>query len=213
LNSYEALKNKIVGTEVTEYYWSNDPTHFNIKGNQIWAEAQLDMLLDPRNALLPTVSAPASESSAKPAEDFVFEGVRMRTNRENSWNGVLNKVCGSDHSIYVHVVDAAGVSLNDVLIGDKYGNFEVPTGPDGAGKVRILVWNATMELAVVGHQDGSRYTSPFTPPLSTLDEKIPLDWLQEAGYCESLEDCQRRVSNNQLCRGHYSYDVLFRRTW
>ena len=162
-----------------------------------------------------TVSPTASgdESSSKPAENFTLEGVRMRTNQENSWDGVLNEVCGSDHSIYVHVVDAAGTPLNDVLIGDRYGNFEVPTGPDGAGKVRVLVWSATMEVAVVGHKDGSRYTSPFTPPLSTLDEDIPLDWLQQGGYCESPEDCQRRASGNQLCRGHYSYDVLFKRTW
>jgi hypothetical protein len=99
------------------------------------------------------------------------------------------------------------------LIGDKFGNFEVSTGTDGFGVVRILVWSATMELTVVGHGDGTRYTSEFTPPLSTLDEQIPLAWLQEPGYCTSPQDCQWRVENNQLCRGHYSYDVIFQRTW
>ncbi len=53
LNSYSALKDKIAGTDVSEYYWSNDPTHFNGKGNQIWAQAQIDFLLDPKNGLLP----------------------------------------------------------------------------------------------------------------------------------------------------------------
>jgi hypothetical protein len=138
----------------------------------------------------------------------------MRTNEENSWDGTLGPgQCGSDHSIYVHVADAQENLLDGILIGDKYGNFEVPTGVDGPGAVRILVWNATMELAVMGHQDGTRYTSQFTPPLSTLDEDIPPEWLQEAGYCDSPEDCQGRVENNQLCRGHYSYDVIFQRTW
>jgi hypothetical protein len=113
----------------------------------------------------------------------------------------------------VHVADAQENLLDGVLVGDKFGNFEVPTGVDGPGAVRILVWSATMELAVVGHQDGTRYTSEFTPPLSTLDEAIPLDWLQQGGYCASPEDCQWRVENNQLCRGHYSYDVIFQRTW
>lgn len=140
--------------------------------------------------------------------------IRLRTNEENSWDGVLGPgQCGSDHSIYVHVADAQENLLDGVLIGDKYGNFEVPTGVDGPGVVRILVWNATMELSVVGHQDGTRYTSDFTLPLSTVDKDIPLDWLQQAGYCESPEDCQWRVENNQLCRGHYSYDVIFQRTW
>jgi len=162
----------------------------------------------------PPADTPVPEAPAASDVDFVMRYVRLRTNEENSWDGVLGPgQCGSDHSIYVHVGDAQENLLDGVLIGDKFGNFEVPTGVDGPGAVRILVWSATMELAVVGHQDGTRYTSDFTPPLSTLDEDIPLDWLQQAGYCESPEDCQWRVENNQLCRGHYSYDVIFQRTW
>jgi hypothetical protein len=157
---------------------------------------------------------PAPEAPSAPNVDFVVRYVRLRTNEENSWDGTLGTgQCGSDHSIYVHVADAQENLLDGILIGDKFGNFEVPTGVDGPGKVRILVWSATMELAVMGHQDGTRYTSDFTPPLSTLDEEIPLDWLEQAGYCDSPEDCQWRVENNQLCRGHYSYDVIFQRTW
>ncbi len=159
---------------------------------------------------------PSPTSPAPPVSgvDFVLRYVRLRTNEENSWDGTLGLgQCGSDHSIYVHVADAQENLLDGVLVGDRYGNFEVPTGVDGPGAVRILVWSATMELAVMGHQDGNRYTSDFTPPLSTLDEQIPLDWLEKAGYCDSPEDCRWRVENNQLCRGHYSYDVIFQRTW
>ncbi len=170
-------------------------------------------------------SSPAPPTAVSPTDtpvpvppaaefDFVVRYVRLRTNEENSWDGTLGiGQCGSDHSIYVYVADAQENLLDDIFIGDRYGNFEVPTGVDGPGKVRILVWSATMELAVMGHQDGTRYTSQFTPPLSTLDEHIPLDWLQQAGYCDSPEDCQWRVENNQICRGHYSYDVIFQRTW
>jgi len=53
LDSYAALKPKIVGSQVTGYYWKTDSTHFNIAGNRIWADAQLAFLLDPRNGLLP----------------------------------------------------------------------------------------------------------------------------------------------------------------
>ena len=168
----------------------------------------------PTAAIVSPTDTPASEPLPAPEVDFVLRYVRLRTNEENSWDGTLGPGnCGSDHSIYVHVADAQENLLDGVLIGDKFGNFEVPTGVDGPGAVRILVWSATMELAVVGHQDGTRYTSQFTPPLSTLDEDIPLDWLQQAGFCESPDDCQWRVDNNQLCRGHYSYDVIFQRTW
>lgn len=171
----------------------------------------------------PTTSAPEPPPTATPAPaaaapaantDFVVRFVRLRTNEENSWDGVLGEgLCGSDHSIYVHVADANENLLDGILIGDKFGNFEVPTGIDGQGAVRILVWSATMELSIVGHEDGTRYTSEFTPPLSTLDEDISIAWLEEAGYCSSIEDCQQRVATNQLCRGHYSYDVIFQRTW
>ena len=156
----------------------------------------------------PATAPPEGESN-----DFVIRLTKMRTNQENSWDGVLNETCGSDHSIYVYVVDAQENLLDGVLVGDRYGNFEVPTGVDEPGMVRVMVWSATMELAVMGHQDGNRYSSEFTIPLSTLDEDIPLDWLQQGGYCESPDDCQKRVETNQLCRGHYSYDVIFQRTW
>ena len=53
LNSYDVLMSKIKGSRVEDYYWSNDPTHFNENGNQIWAEAQLKFLLDRDNKLLP----------------------------------------------------------------------------------------------------------------------------------------------------------------
>jgi len=155
---------------------------------------------------------PPPAEAIEPEADFVVRLVRMRTNEENSWDGVLNGICGSDHSIYVHVVDAEENLLDGILVGDKYGNFEVPTGVDGPGTVRILVWSATMEVAVMGRQDGARFTGEFSPPLSTLDEDIPLDWLQQGGYCHSPEDCRQRVESNQLCRGHYSYDVVFQRT-
>ena len=160
-------------------------------------------------------SPPPIESPSLPTVDFVLRLARLRSNEENSWEGTLGAGgCGSDHSIYVHVADAQENLLDDILIGDKFGNFQVPTGGDGPGTVRILVWSATMELSVVGqHPEGRPYSSDFTPPLSTLDEAIPLGWLEEGGYCDSPEDCQQRVESNQLCRGHYSYDVIFQRTW
>ncbi len=163
--------------------------------------------------LIPPTEPPVSEVPPTPAVDFVLRYVRLRSNEENSWDGKLGDFCGSDHSIYVYTADAQENLLDGILVGDKYGNFEVPTGVDGPGTVRILVWSATMEVTIMGHQDGTRYSSNFSPLLSTLDQDIPLGWLQQGGYCESPQDCQQRVDNNQLCQGHYSYDVIFQRTW
>lgn len=52
LNSHEALKNKIKNSKQSQYYWENDPTHFNEEGDSIWAKAHVSFLLDPKNKLL-----------------------------------------------------------------------------------------------------------------------------------------------------------------
>ncbi len=138
---------------------------------------------------------------------------RMRTNEENSWDGKVANNCGGDHTIYVQVVDATGQPLPDVIVGDTYDNVRAATGTAGPGKLQIQLWSNTMSLEVQGHIDGTVYTSEQTLPLSTRDEDIPAEWLLAGGYCESIANCQLRQQTNGLCRGHYSYDVVFQRTW
>ena len=57
------------------------------------------------------------------------------------------------------------------------------------------------------------YTSEQTIPLSAKDEDIPTEWLFEGGYCASMAECELRQNTNGLCRGHYSYDIIFQRMW
>jgi hypothetical protein len=45
LDSFQALKPAIQGTAQTAYYWDNDPTHFNVEGNALWAKAQVEAIL------------------------------------------------------------------------------------------------------------------------------------------------------------------------
>ena len=52
LNGFTALRPLIDGSAQPQYYWSSDPSHFNITGNAIWAEAQLVCLLP----LLPSLN-------------------------------------------------------------------------------------------------------------------------------------------------------------
>ena len=137
----------------------------------------------------------------------------MRTNEENSWDGKVANNCGGDHTIYVQVVDPAGQPLTGVIVGDTYRNVRSATGTAGPGKLQIQLWSNTMALEVQGHIDGTAYTSEATVPLSTRDEDIPTEWLFAGGYCESMANCELRQQTNGLCRGHYSYDVVFKRTW
>jgi lysophospholipase L1-like esterase len=53
LNSYEEMRKKAENKNLSAFYWETDPTHFNIKGNQKWAEIQFDFLTDKNNNLLP----------------------------------------------------------------------------------------------------------------------------------------------------------------
>ncbi|MBE7467981.1 MAG: hypothetical protein HS114_02460 [Anaerolineales bacterium] len=164
----------------------------------------------------PPTSPPAPvepPTPTRPAVDFVVVKQRMRTNEENSVLGKVANNCGGDHTIYVTVVDGAGQPLTGVIVGDTYKNVRAASGSGGLGQLRIDLWSNTMSLEVQGHIDGTPYTSEQTLPLSTRDEDIPAEWLFAGGYCGSIEDCQLRQKTNGLCRGHYSYDVTFQRTW
>jgi len=149
----------------------------------------------------------------RPGVDFVVIQQRMRTNEENSWDGKVANNCGGDHTIYVQVVDAAGQPLTGIIVGDTYKNVRAASGSNGLGQLKIDLWSNTMALEVQGNIDGSPYTSEQTLPLSTRDEDIPAEWLFAGGYCGSIAECQLRQQTNGLCRGHYSYDVTFQRTW
>lgn len=53
LDTHGALADRISGSRISDYYWSTDPSHFNVEGNRLWAEAQSAFLLDSANGLLP----------------------------------------------------------------------------------------------------------------------------------------------------------------
>jgi hypothetical protein len=162
----------------------------------------------------PPPSAPTeAPAPAQPATDFIVVQQRMRTNEENSVLGKVANNCGGDHSIYVSVVDAAGQPITGVIVGDTYKNVRAASGSAGLGKLKIDLWSNTMALEVQGNIDGTPYTSEQTVSLSTRDEDIPAEWLFAGGYCGSIDECQLRQKTNGLCRGHYSYDVTFQRTW
>jgi hypothetical protein len=137
----------------------------------------------------------------------------MRSNVENIQGGKVINNCGLDHTIYIQVVDAAGNPLPNIVVGDTYDNVRSVSGTDGPGRLKIELWSNTMSMEVQGNIDGTPYTSEQTRPLSTRDEDIPTEWLLEGGYCGSMDECRLRQQTNGLCRGHYSYDVTFQRTW
>ena len=169
---------------------------------------------EPTATSIPPSTQPPEPSSPPQSDiDFTVVQQRMRSNEENSVGGKIVNNCGADHTIYVTVLDAADNPLSDVIVGDTFDNVRAVAGSAGLGKLTIQLWSNTMTLVVQQGLDGTPYTSEQTLPLSTRDEDIPTVWLFEGGYCASMDECALRQQTNGLCRGHYSYDVTFQRTW
>jgi len=148
----------------------------------------------------------ATPAPTTPPVDYLVE-YRMFSVQENGG-------CVGAHNIFMTVLDANGAPLDGVTIGNPWTDEVHVSGEKGPGKAEYDLYSNGYEVLVVNDPAAGRpVTSQVTPKLSSRDEEIPLEWLLAAGYCSDMPDCQFREANNQLCRGHYSYEVIFRRTW
>ena len=157
----------------------------------------------PTNTPEPT----ATPEPTQPAVDFVITEAYLKPNP--AYNS-----CPGEHQIFVTIVDANGSPLDGVTVEDTFR--AVPphiSGEKGPGKLEYDLWNNGFALEITKKQDGSPAKSEVTPKMSSWDEDIPNEWLIEANYCRDMQDCLQRKSSNQLCRGHYAYNVTFKRTY
>lgn len=162
----------------------------------------------------PTPAIPPTPTT--PPVDFVVKSVRLWTNEENGGSGLGGSVtnCGYGHNLFITVVDAAGNPIDGVVFEDSYKTLRQISGSRGPGRAEYIFWGNGYQLQVVEYAPAGRpVTSELSPLVSPKDEEIPIPWLIEGHYCANTEECQSRVSRNLLCRGHYSYDMLFQRTW
>jgi len=149
----------------------------------------------------------ATPEPPQPAVDFVVAEAYLIPNPNYG-------SCPGAHQIFVTVVDAAGNPLDGVTVEDTFK--AVPphlSGEKGKGKLEYDLWDNGYSLEVTKKIDGSPAASEVTPKLSTWDEDIPSEWLVQANYCKDMADCAQRKSSNSLCRGHYAYNVTFKRTY
>ena len=164
----------------------------------------------PTNTPGPPTDTPeptATPEPPKPAVDYVVAQASMLPNAQ--YNS-----CPGWHQIFVTVVDAAGNPMDGVVVEDTWGAAPPHvSGDKGPGKLEYDLWNNGFSLRVAKNPDGSPVSSEETPKLSSWDEDIPDEWLVQANYCKDMADCAARKANNQLCRGHYAYEVIFQRTY
>jgi uncharacterized protein YgiM (DUF1202 family) len=153
----------------------------------------------PTSTPRPSTPTPVSQ----PQMDFRVVRTRLLSIQENGG-------CMGMHNIFVTVLDAAGAPLDGVQVGRVWVPEDVKTtGADNKGPGKVI-------FDLFKHGDQVRilnYNSETTRPLEVEDEKIPIPELIEAGYCPSEDECHRLINENRLCRFHYSWEVIFQRTW
>jgi hypothetical protein len=124
-----------------------------------------------------------------------------------------------NHNIYVHAFDAQGSPLDGVVVCRVYAlQLQPPdphacriTGESGPGRLHFDVYAGDMVYVATVDPEHSPL-SPYTRPLEQEPANMAdLQELVDNGYCESIEDCQRRIPINNLVRFHYSYEVHFTR--
>jgi hypothetical protein len=137
-----------------------------------------------------------------PAVDFKIVEQRILSPEENK--GGID--FGGDHLIFITVIDANGVPLDGIVVREvNTTNDELISGNKGPGKTEFLMGGGgVFAFAVVGEKDGQTYTSETTHPLSLVSPV--LDDLVAAGYCPDVGTCQNHP-------WHWSYNVVFQRTW
>ena len=120
--------------------------------------------------------------------------------------------CGGKHDLRVTVVDAAGNPLNGVTVRSLYTNEEHVTGEKGPGMVEFNLYPPGNGVHVVRDVDG-RTVSSDSAEAPTVEQHIPVSDLIAGGYCTDAQDCAQKIANNALCHGHYSWDVVFQRSY
>jgi hypothetical protein len=151
-----------------------------------------------------------------PGDGFQFDITMQRMLNIDENAGVIG-----NHNIYVHAYNANGDPLNGVVVCRVYAlGLQPPdphacgiTGETGPGQMHFDVYSG--DIVYVATVDPEhRPLSPYTRGLE--QEPSAMDDLQELvdnGYCESIQDCEEKMSINQLVRFHYSYEVHFTRRW
>jgi hypothetical protein len=156
----------------------------------------------------PIPPTPTPTDTPTPTVDFRIASWRL-------WPLELNSGCTKGmHVIFIHVLDANGAPLDGVIVGDSWNNVEVVTGNKGPGRAEIDLWSNTMEVLVKGDLQGATYTSEVSFPFSSFMTTIPNELMIEAGYCSNELECDwKREYDSYYCGGHYSWEVIFQKTY
>ena len=115
-------------------------------------------------------------------------------------------------------MDANGNPLNGIVVHGVWTGMDLVTGEKGDGKTELPLWGNGEEFFITGDTSGTTYSSQRT-------RSLDVDWptaqdLWDCGYCDckpfpNFEECQYARDNKTylFAHGHYSYVVVFKRSW
>ncbi len=150
-----------------------------------------------------------------PAVDYRVVKARLLSKEENHG-------CNGNHNFFVQVIDAGGAPVNGAVVLRIYagetsisGSKDSPwvLGTMDQGWSQFDIYKNGDQLKVIADPVKGEVTSEVTRPMSVRDEEIPIPELIGGGYCGSEAECTQLIAENHLCRFHYSYEVIFQRTW
>lgn len=199
-------------------------------GEQGWINASLVSTIGPADAVevaavIPTpppaaAPRPTSPPAARPTQPppqpagptFRLVSVRLWGVQENGgyFDGP-SLHCGFRRDLWVYVLDASGNRLNGVTIKSGVAPYEEEvSGNKGPGAAQFVLGEAK-EVYVVRDVNGQDVTSDRAF-VSTIPRDIPNDQLIAAGYCKDEASCAE-LKNGYACAHHYSWDVVFQRSY
>jgi hypothetical protein len=158
-------------------------------------------------------ATPSPTATPKPQDGFMFDITMQRMLNIQENGGDIG-----NHNIYVHVFDANGNPLDGVVICRIYAlQLQPPdphacgiSGETGPGRMHFDVYSGDIVYAA-SRDPEHRPLSANTRLLAQEPANMDFQELVGNGYCESIEDCERRLPINNLVRFHYSYEVHFTR--
>jgi hypothetical protein len=158
----------------------------------------------------PTPRPPTATPTATPTPGVDFEVVRddIVPIEENGCHET------GGHYLWITVIDINEQLLDGIVVKViNGGEALLTTGEDkDPGETDFAMYIGGYQLEVTGDTDGRTYTSERTRTLS--NDYPPVSDLIAAGVCSTEEEClEKRANNEPLCRGHYSYEVVFQRQW
>ena len=126
-----------------------------------------------------------------------------------------NGGCEGNHNAFVKVIDGNGAPLNGVLVYLRWDSGEdsfytgyKPEFPGGA----VFDLYGGYSVGVRADANGT----PASAPEAFVTSHFPTNpELIAGGYCTDEADCNARAAQDppQLCKGHYSYEVIYQRNY